>query len=78
MLTICSATFCLLTSRSMESKHEKTTMDKWECTACGYVYDPKVGDPDRGIEPGTPFEEVPDDWICPDCGLSKDMFEETE
>ncbi|MFP4395398.1 MAG: rubredoxin [Anaerolineales bacterium] len=50
-------------------------MQKWECIVCGYVYDPEVGDPDTGIEPGTPFEEIPDDWMCPDCGATKDMFE---
>ena len=43
-------------------------MAKWECLACGYVYDPETGDPDAGIEPGTPFEEIPDNWICPECG----------
>jgi len=50
-------------------------MEKWVCTICGYVYDPEVGDPDNGIAPGTPFEELPDDWVCPDCGVGKDMFE---
>lgn len=50
-------------------------MGKYECMACGYVYDPQVGDPDGGIAPGTPFEELPDDWVCPECGVSKDMFE---
>jgi len=50
-------------------------MDKWECLVCGYIYDPEVGDPDNGIKPGTPFEALPDDWICPDCGAGKDMFE---
>jgi rubredoxin len=53
-------------------------MAKWECMVCGYVYDPAVGDPDAGIEPGTPFEALPDDWVCPDCGADKDMFEELE
>jgi len=50
-------------------------MDKWECLVCGYVYDPAKGDPDNDIEPGTPFEALPDDWVCPDCGATKDMFE---
>jgi len=49
-------------------------MKKWECTSCGYIYDPEAGDPDSGIAPGTPFEELPEDWVCPDCGASKDMF----
>ncbi len=53
-------------------------MDKWECIVCGYVYDPAEGDPDSGIEPGTPFEALPDDWVCPDCGAGKDMFEKVE
>jgi rubredoxin len=50
-------------------------MTKWECIACGYVYDPEVGDPDSGIVSGTPFEALPDDWVCPECGAGKDMFE---
>lgn len=49
-------------------------MDKYECGVCGYVYDPEVGDPDSGVEPGTPFEELPDDWVCPVCGAGKDQF----
>ena len=53
-------------------------MDKWECLVCGYVYDPEVGDLDSGIQPGTPFEALPEDWICPDCGAGKDMFEKVE
>ena len=47
---------------------------KYECELCGYVYDPEVGDPDNGIEPGTPWEEVPEDWVCPLCGAGKDLF----
>lgn len=50
-------------------------MEKWECMSCGYIYDPAVGDPVGGIAPGTSFEDLPDDWVCPDCGASKDMFE---
>lgn len=60
---------------SMTSQQEETTMEKWECLVCGYVYDPAEGDPDNGVEPGTPFEDLPDDWVCPDCGAGKDMFE---
>jgi len=59
---------------STEQEGDKD-VQKWECLACGYVYDPVVGDPDGGIEPGTPFEDLPDDWVCPDCGVDKDMFE---
>ncbi|MBS7288139.1 MAG: rubredoxin [Candidatus Freyarchaeota archaeon] len=53
-------------------------MEKWRCSVCGYVYDPKKGDPDSGVKPGTPFEKLPDDWVCPVCGASKDMFEKLE
>jgi rubredoxin len=49
-------------------------MDKYECTACGYIYDPAVGDPDNGIPPGTSFEALPDTWVCPQCGVPKDLF----
>ena len=51
-------------------------MSKWQCLACSYIYDPAVGDPDNGVPPGTPFESVPEDWVCPVCGVAKDMFEE--
>ncbi|MGI5891834.1 MAG: rubredoxin [Bacillota bacterium] len=51
-------------------------MKKYVCTVCGYVYDPTEGDPDNGIAPGTAFEELPDDWTCPVCGVGKDSFEE--
>ena len=54
---------------------ERSAMDKYECTACGYVYDPAEGDPDNGVEPGTAFEDLPDDWVCPDCGVDKEDFE---
>lgn len=50
-------------------------MDKYVCTVCSYVYDPAVGDPTQGIKPGTAFEDLPDDWVCPDCGVGKDLFE---
>ena len=53
-------------------------MDKWECTVCSYIYDPEKGDPDNDIEPGTPFEALPDDWVCPDCGVGKEDFEKVE
>ncbi|HOF02463.1 MAG TPA: rubredoxin [Atribacterota bacterium] len=53
-------------------------MGRYVCTVCGYVYDPKQGDPEAGIEPGTSFEDLPEDWVCPLCGASKDEFEEEE
>lgn len=49
-------------------------MDKWECNACDYIYDPAEGDDSTGIAPGTSFEELPDDWLCPVCGVGKDEF----
>ena len=51
-------------------------MAVYVCSICGYVYDPAKGDPENGINPGTPFEELPADWECPVCGLGKDEFEE--
>lgn len=49
-------------------------MEKWECTVCGYVYDPEKGDPDNGVAPGTSFEQIPDSWVCPECGAAKSDF----
>jgi len=49
-------------------------MDKFECTVCSYVYDPVKGDPDSGVAPGTKFEDIPGDWVCPECGVTKDNF----
>ena len=49
-------------------------MNKYKCTICGYIYDPKQGDPDGGIKPGTSFEDIPDTWVCPICGATKDLF----
>ncbi|OGF45463.1 MAG: rubredoxin [Candidatus Firestonebacteria bacterium RIFOXYC2_FULL_39_67] len=50
-------------------------MDKYQCQACLYIYDSAFGDPDHRIKPGTKFEDLPDDWLCPVCGVPKDMFE---
>ena len=52
-------------------------MKKYECTVCGYIYVPEDGDPEHGVAPGTAFEDVPNDWVCPLCGVDKDLFEET-
>ena len=49
-------------------------MKKWECEPCGYIYDPIEGDVERQVAPNTAFEDIPDDWVCPICGVSKDMF----
>ena len=54
---------------------EVAKMTKYKCTVCGYVYEPDKGDPDSGIKPGTPFDQIPDDWVCPVCGVGKDQFE---
>ena len=59
-----------------EQKEDK--MKKYKCTICGYIYDPQKGDPDSGIKPGTSFEDIPDDWVCPVCGVGKDSFEVIE
>ena len=53
-------------------------MGYWTCTVCGWAYDPAKGDPEGGIQPGTRFEDIPDDWICPDCGAAKSIFEYVE
>ena len=50
-------------------------MQSYECNLCGYVYDPEEGDPSQGIEAGTAFEDLPEDWTCPDCGAGKEDFE---
>ena len=60
---------------SFTDKKGGQAMRKYKCTVCGYIYDPEVGDPDNGIAAGTAFEDLPDDWTCPDCGVEKDMFE---
>jgi len=59
-------------------KEEVKKVEKYVCKVCGYVYDPEKGDEDGGIPPGTPFEDIPDDWVCPVCGASKDQFEKVE
>ena len=55
-------------------KKEERKMDKYVCDVCGYVYDPEKGDPDNGVQPGTAFEDIPDDWVCPVCGAAKEAF----
>jgi flavin reductase (DIM6/NTAB) family NADH-FMN oxidoreductase RutF/rubredoxin len=58
-----------------EKKEAAVKMAKYKCKVCGYIYDPELGDPDGGIKPGTPFEKIPDNWVCPVCGAGKDEFE---
>ena len=50
-------------------------MAMYRCAECGYIYDPEDGDPDNGIEPGTSFDDLPAGWVCPACGVGKDMFQ---
>ncbi len=53
-------------------------MKKYVCDICDYIYDPVEGDPDNGVDPGTPFEKLPEDWVCPLCGASKEDFTELD
>lgn len=53
-------------------------MEKYICDVCGYEYDPAKGDPDNGIAPGTAFEDIPSDWVCPECGAPKDCFSKAD
>ena len=53
-------------------------MKKYVCVVCGYVYDEELGDPENGIEPGTKFEDLPSDYLCPLCGVGAELFEEKE
>lgn len=56
----------------------EASVDKWICKVCGYVYDPADGDPVAGVSPGTPFENLPEDWVCPACGAPKSEFEKIQ
>ncbi len=53
-------------------------MARYECPVCGYIYDPAQGDPENNVPPGTPFEKLVDDWVCPVCGASKDQFDKID
>jgi rubredoxin len=83
MIYGCSCQIVTVASRrthikALTEKKGGKKMDKYECTICGYIYDPEQGDPDSGIEPGTSFEDLPDDWVCPVCGAGKDDFKKVE
>lgn len=65
-----SESVCLILNK------EEPFMKKYECEPCGYVYDEAAGDPDNGIAPGTKWEDLPEDWVCPICGMGKDVFKE--
>ncbi|MBN1150569.1 rubredoxin [candidate division WOR-3 bacterium] len=62
----------------IEEKTKEEKMKKWVCDVCGYVYDPETGDPDSNIAPGTAFEDIPEDWVCPVCGADKKSFSPQE
>jgi rubredoxin len=57
---------------------EEETMEKWQCQACGYIYDPSIGDPDHNIPPGIEFEDLPENWVCPQCGVGKEFFQKLD
>ncbi len=59
-----------------EEQEQSESGNSYECEVCGYEYDPAIGDPENGIPPGTPFEDLPDDWFCPICGAGKEDFRE--
>lgn len=66
--------------RSVQSLSNRVVnvMKKWQCIVCGFIYDEAAGLPDEGIAPGTTWEDIPDDWACPECGVSKADFEMVE
>lgn len=68
----------IVTMLSMNQTSTDTTLRKWMCVVCGFIYDESEGLPEEGIEPGTRWEDVPDTWTCPDCGATKDDFEMIE
>jgi len=61
--------------KKMPSKKGELIVDKYRCMVCGYIYDPVVGDSTQRINPGIAFQDLPDTWVCPECGVGKDMFE---
>ena len=71
-------TFYKRMDKPKNNKKEVKKMDKYVCDVCGYVYDPEAGDPDNDIKPGTAFEDLPDDWVCPLCGAPKSEFSKEE
>jgi rubredoxin len=72
---VCEDPISALTKLVIRANQMETlAMVNYECTTCGYIYDPAVGDPDSDIEPGTSFEDIPDDWSCPVCGAEKSQF----
>ena len=74
--TIKTASACGIRIGQMQNSGRRYDMKKYFCEPCGYEYDPEVGDPDNGIAPGTAFEDLPEDWVCPVCGMGKEEFTE--
>lgn len=70
-----AATYLDKTKITPKKEKGDSTMKKYKCLLCGYIYDPAMGDPDNGVEPGTAFEDLPADWVCPECGAGKEDFE---
>ena len=72
--------FCRIICRKRQQKFHQAAavkdLARFVCITCGWVYDPETGDPETGIAPGTPFEEIPEDWTCPACGVGKEFFDE--
>ena len=73
-----AATYIVKKKSKKIPKQGAEQMKKYKCLMCGYIYDPAVGDPDNGVAAGTAFEDLPDDWVCPDCEVGKDEFEPIE
>lgn len=67
-----------VTAETDDTPERRDSMGKYVCTICGYVYDPDAGDPENGVEPGTAFDDLVDDWTCPICGADKDAFEKED
>lgn len=61
-----------------EIRRGSPAVARYECVICGHIYDEDLGDPETGIAPGTRWEDIPDDWMCPDCGAGKDSYEKIE
>lgn len=73
-LLLSTASDSLFTIRTQTAFAQSVPMERYVCTVCGYIYDPSQGDPTSAIPPGTPFDKVPDNWVCPDCGADKSAF----
>ena len=73
-LLLSTASGSLFTTRAQTPDTQSVPMERYVCTVCGYIYDPSQGDPTSAIPQGTPFDKLPDNWVCPDCGADKSAF----